>query len=636
MPAPPLPEVLGLCRQLVGMGLGLVLLAGLLTALALGQQRELALESGQKLNESLAQVVELQAASAVQAVDQRLQITAQGLAMLTASGGATDASVRALLSTQAAALPFVRAIWWLDSRGRVLHAPDASAVGLQLADREFFQAYLRQPETGFYLGSPVRSRTTGLWLISAALPLRSANGDFAGVLVAGLDPPYFDQLWKGLDLGSDGAVALLRRDGVLLMRSPILESAMGQNFSGSALFSQRLAKQPAGRYAGPSPVDSKPRLNAYRSLPGSPALVVLVARSADTVLAPWRQQAMVAVSIWAVAAGVIALLFFALERAWRQRAVGAAQTRQSAERLMLATETGNIGVWEWDVEHDRWHASGTWYTMLGQPPEHAPGDRTQALMSVLADDRGRVATHIQAVLAGTSASCACEARMQHADGSIRWMEVASRVTARDAEGKPLRLMGTRIDITERRQLLQELQTSEARFRALVEQAAVGVAHVTLEGSFALVNQRFAEITGRSREVLQACSFQQITHADDLDIDLAFTRRLLAGDIKTYTMEKRYWRPDQSLVWVNLTVSLVRDHDGAPIHFISVVEDITARKQTERALQDRLTELQRWHTAMMGRELRTVELKREVNALLGAAGMPARYPSVRSPPSSPRS
>ena len=623
------PEVRKLQRQLLGLALSLALVSGLLVVAALGQQRAQALESGHRLNESLARVVEVQAASAIQAVDQQLQLTAQGLALLDAAGNATDTNVRALLRQQAAALPFLRAIWWLDAQGRVLHAPQDSAIGLLLADREVFQAYLRDPRTDFYLASPVRSRTTGLWLISAARPLRSASGALAGVLVAGLDPPYFDRLWHGLDLGPDSAVAMLRRDGTLLMRSPWLDSAVGQSFAGSAMFSQHLVAEPNGRYIGPSPVDGMPRLNAYRSLALPPDLLVLVARSADTVLAPWRQQVLLAGSIWAVASVVIGLLFFALERAWRQRLLAAALASQTAERLSLATEAAKIGVWEWHVELDRWLASPIWYTMLGHPPAHGPDERAQALDIVHPEDRAMVADRIQAMLGGAEAPCGYVARMQHADGSLRWVEVASRVTARDAAGKPTHLIGTRIDITERQQMLQQLQAGEARYRSLFEQAAVGVAHVTLEGAFALVNQRFADITGRSRAALQACTFQQITHPDDLTADLDPVRRLLAGDTTTFAMEVRYLRLDESLVWVKLTVSLVRDAADAPLHFISVVEDITAGKQAEQTLQDQLAELRRWHAAMLGRELRTVEVKREVNALLAATGEPARYPSVET-------
>ena len=622
-------EVRKLRRHLLWLALGLMLVSGLLVITVLVQQRAQALDSGKRLNESLARVAEVQAASAIKAVDQQLQLTVQGLALLDAAGNATNANVRALLGQQAAALPFVRAIWWLDAQGRVLHAPEASTVGLQLADRDFFQASLRDPQADLYLGSPVRSRATGQWLISAARPLRSASGAFAGVLVAGLDPPYFARLWQTLDLGTDGVVVLLRRDGQLMLRSPHSDAAMGQRLALPGLQDLSGPLPDGGHYSGSSPVDGRNRLAAWRRLADPPDLLVLVARSEGTVLAPWRQQALLAGSIWSVSVIVVGLLLFALERSWRQRLRAAAQERQTAAWLALATEAANIGVWDWDVEHDRWHASPTWYSMLGQSRKHGPDDHMRALDAVHPDDLDMVAASLQAVLDGAAGTCFYQTRVQHADGAIRWVEIAGQVTGRDAAGKPTHLIGTRIDTTKHQQLLQQLQAGEARFRSLFELAAVGVAHVTLEGAFALVNQRFADITGRSRAALQACSFQQITHADDIDTDLDHVRRLLAGDITTYAMEKRYWRPDQSLVWVNLTVSLVRDAAGSPLHFISAVEDITDRKQAERTLQDQLTELQRWHSAMMGRELRTAEMKREVNALLAAAGQPARYPSVES-------
>ena len=95
--------------------------------------------------------------------------------------------------------------------------------------------------------------------------------------------------------------------------------------------------------------------------------------------------------------------------------------------------------------------------------------------------------------------------------------------------------------------------------------------------------RFADIVGRTREQLQACTFQEITHLDDLTTDLAQVQLLLAGRTQTYSMEKRYLRPDGGVVWVNLTASLVRNPAGEPQHFVAVVEDISERKQAQRKL-----------------------------------------------------
>ncbi|MGE4292450.1 MAG: PAS domain S-box protein [Desulfovibrio sp.] len=140
------------------------------------------------------------------------------------------------------------------------------------------------------------------------------------------------------------------------------------------------------------------------------------------------------------------------------------------------------------------------------------------------------------------------------------------------------------DMTDIRRAEQKLVWSEKRFRATFEQAAVGIAHVGLDGSWLLINDRFCGILGYSREELMVRTFQDITHPEDLEADLELVGKVLAGEIENYNMEKRYIRKVGGIVWVNLTVSLLRDAHGKPVHFISVVEDITERKRTDEALR----------------------------------------------------
>ena len=156
----------------------------------------------------------------------------------------------------------------------------------------------------------------------------------------------------------------------------------------------------------------------------------------------------------------------------------------------------------------------------------------------------------------------------------------------------LRIFGQRIgmeierhkNIETRKQSEQALRDSEERFRATFSQAAVGIAHVAPDGKFLRINQKFCDIVGYTQEELLRRTFQDITHPDDLDADLVFVRQVLAGEIPTYSMEKRYFRKDGSIAWVNLTVSLVRDEQGAPKYFISVTEDISERKLAEEQMR----------------------------------------------------
>ncbi len=146
--------------------------------------------------------------------------------------------------------------------------------------------------------------------------------------------------------------------------------------------------------------------------------------------------------------------------------------------------------------------------------------------------------------------------------------------------------------SERRRADSALRASEARFRTAFENAAVGIAHVGLDGRWLMVNDRLCSIVGYSREELLTGTFAAITHPDDLHIDLQHVSELLEGQRASYAMDKRFLRRDGTEVWVHLTVALVRTVEGAPEYFVSVVQDITQRKdadeklrRSEAALQD---------------------------------------------------
>jgi len=140
-------------------------------------------------------------------------------------------------------------------------------------------------------------------------------------------------------------------------------------------------------------------------------------------------------------------------------------------------------------------------------------------------------------------------------------------------------------VTQRSRLDAEQRETQARFEATFEQAAVGLAHVAPDGRWLRVNRKLCDILGYSRDNLRRKTFQEITHPDDLETDVAHMARLLSGEIPSYAMEKRYVRADGGTVWVQLTVSLVRDATGRPDYFISVVEDIDRRKGVETALRE---------------------------------------------------
>ena len=148
------------------------------------------------------------------------------------------------------------------------------------------------------------------------------------------------------------------------------------------------------------------------------------------------------------------------------------------------------------------------------------------------------------------------------------------------------------DITDRQQAQAALLASEERFRSTFEQAAVGMAHIAPEGRFLRVNQRFCDTVGYSQSEMLARTFQDITYPEDLEASLEHFRQVLAGEISDYSIEKRYICKNGQPVWVNLTASLVRTHTDEPDYLIVAVEDISWRKQAERALRETMSELAR--------------------------------------------
>ncbi|MFL5869801.1 MAG: diguanylate cyclase domain-containing protein [Solirubrobacterales bacterium] len=122
------------------------------------------------------------------------------------------------------------------------------------------------------------------------------------------------------------------------------------------------------------------------------------------------------------------------------------------------------------------------------------------------------------------------------------------------------------------------------FRQAFDEAPIGLALVSTAGRFLRVNQSLADIVGYTRDELLEMGFQQLTHPDDLDLDLEYLRQTLAGARRNYEMEKRYFHADGRIVWVLITVSLLRDAAGEPVHFVSHVQDITERKELEQRLK----------------------------------------------------
>lgn len=146
--------------------------------------------------------------------------------------------------------------------------------------------------------------------------------------------------------------------------------------------------------------------------------------------------------------------------------------------------------------------------------------------------------------------------------------------------------------TEGKRAVEKLRESEERFRTVFEQGPLGIHMAGLDYRLISCNSAFCYIVGYSDQELSELTFMDITYSEDVDADVEEARKLLAGKMPSYKMEKRLVRKQGGMVWIHSTRSIIRDTDGKPLYFLTMVEDISERKHTEHALKQTLSELTR--------------------------------------------
>ncbi|MAW60748.1 MAG: hypothetical protein CMJ94_07925 [Planctomycetes bacterium] len=258
-----------------------------------------------------------------------------------------------------------------------------------------------------------------------------------------------------------------------------------------------------------------------------------------------------------------------------------------SEDLHEALRSFEAGVWVWEVETGRVHWDAALKRIFRVPEGSFGGTAKAGAKLITRETRERAREHLRHTFRN-DVPFTPTLRLA-SDPSVEIQGYGK--LRRDAAGRPVRMTGVFVDVTQERELQRELAESEWRFRVTFEETAVGIAHIGLDGTWLRFNRAVTDLLGYEPEQLRQLTFQDITHPDDLGPDEERVAQVLVGEIDRYSMEKRYLHADGHYLWANLTVSLVRDENGEPHNFISVIQDIAEQKKLEAELKKLNRELE---------------------------------------------
>jgi PAS domain S-box-containing protein len=286
-----------------------------------------------------------------------------------------------------------------------------------------------------------------------------------------------------------------------------------------------------------------------------------------------------------------------------------ADLKASDSRRRIASEVAHVGTFEWDIVNDSSHWSPEVEALYGLAPGTFEGAYADWAKRVHPDDWPETDAALRASLA--TGTFRAEWRVVRPNGEVRWLEGRADVV-RDTRGRPLRMIGANIDVTERRKLREALEAAALRHRAMFEHAAVGMADVAPDGRFLHSNARLRAILGYSESDLLQRTYLDLTYPEDIGPSVTNVERTLAGERENFSFEKRYVRKDGSTFWARVTSALVRTPRGAPDHFVSVIEDIDDEKRAAGEREDRIR-LAEQFVGILGHDLRN-----PLNAIMIAA------------------
>ncbi len=289
--------------------------------------------------------------------------------------------------------------------------------------------------------------------------------------------------------------------------------------------------------------------------------------------------------------------------------------QQSEQRFDLAVQGAKEGIWDWNVVTGAEYYSPRFKQILGYQNHEMPHHVDEWRKHLHPDDYEWVLAQIDAYLKHELPVYELTYRMRHVAGHYIWV-LDRGMAVWDETGQAIRMVGTYTDLTEQKQAEQALQESESRFKAIFNNATVGISLMGSNGYYIQTNDRFLKLMGYSHDEIVNKTFRDITHPDNIDDNDKYFEQVLRNELNSYRLEKRFIRSDGQIFWADLWASAIK-RDGKLVALLGIVVDLDERKKAEAELQKakELAETANYakttFLANMSHELRT-----PLNAILG--------------------
>lgn len=474
-----------------------------------------------------------------------------------------------------------------DAEGDLLYASASEKTPrVNIADRAYFKTARSEPTSTLIFSSVLTITSTRRLGIVAARPLRDTQGQFRGVILAVIDLELFQKLFQTMDIGPRGVMVIRRSDDfTAIVRWPVLASEVNRALPPANPVRQMLqAGKTEGTVTYAASSDGEVRTYSYRSVAGYP-FFVLSALASDDVLAGWRKQTM---AVGAIAALLVLLIAFLLRQLWRtaeREFAAAAQLRGSEERLRLATTAGGIGLYDLNVQTGKAIVNPEYASMLGYDPVTFEESNQAWVDRLHPDDKEHTFARYSDYIVGRSPTYIVEFRQRTGNGGYKWIQSQGSLVARDAEGKPLRMLGTHVDISARKATEQSLRDLNARLDFLLSSSPVTLytSDATPPYAATFISDNIEAMLGYTpHEFLTTPDFWvDRVHPDDRERVIAGLGDLFLHGYHTHTY--RFRHHDGSWRHMEDAVRLIKDDKGNPVETLGYFVDITARKAAEEAV-----------------------------------------------------